>query len=151
MSYVGGPRVDDCIFCAKPAEQRDEENLILYRGEQAYVLLNLYPYNSGHTLVVPYLHTADFAGLPTAVGADVLALTQRTVAALTACYHPEGFNIGINLGEVAGGSISTHLHVHIVPRWGGDTNFMPITADTKVLPETLAQTYRRLKPYLEAQ
>ena len=151
MSYIGGgSQPDGCIFCLKPAEQRDEENLILYRGEHAYVLLNLYPYNSGHALVVPYLHTGDFAGLPPAVGADVLALTQRTVAALTAEYQPMGFNIGLNLGHVAGGSISAHLHVHIVPRWEGDTNFMPITADTKVLPETLEQTYRRLRPRLVA-
>jgi ATP adenylyltransferase len=101
-------------------------------------------------MVVPYLHTGDLASLPPEIGADVLALTQRTVLVLTAVYHPDGFNIGMNLGEVAGGSISAHLHVHIVPRWGGDTNFMPITAETKVLPETLQQTYQRLKPHFEA-
>jgi ATP adenylyltransferase len=150
MNYIGGDRPAGCVFCVKPAEQRDDENLILHRGERAYVLLNLYPYNSGHALVVPYLHTGDLASLPTDVGADVLALTQKTVAALTAVYHPDGFNIGMNLGEVAGGSISAHLHVHLVPRWGGDTNFMPITAETKVLPETLQQTYQRLKPHFEA-
>jgi ATP adenylyltransferase len=149
MNYIGGERPAGCIFCTKPAEQRDDENLILHRGKQAYVLLNLYPYNSGHALIVPYLHTGDFASLPTDVGADVLALTQRTVSALTTVYHPDGFNIGLNLGEVAGGSISAHLHVHVVPRWGGDTNFMPVTADTKVLPETLEQTYTRLKPHFE--
>ena len=148
MSYIGGERPTGCVFCAKVAEQRDEENLVLYRGKLAFVLLNLYPYNSGHTMVVPYLHTGDFAGLPADVSADVMALTQRTVHALQAEYDPDGFNIGLNLGQIAGGSISDHLHVHIVPRWGGDTNFMPVTADTKVLPETLDQTYRRLRPRL---
>jgi len=148
MSYIGAERPAGCVFCAKVAEQRDEENLVLYRGTLAFVLLNLYPYNSGHTMVVPYLHTGDFAGLSADVSADVVALTQRTVHALQAEYNPDGFNIGLNLGQIAGGSISDHLHVHIVPRWGGDTNFMPVTADTKVLPETLDQTYRRLRPRL---
>jgi len=148
MSYIGAERPAGCVFCAKVAEQRDEENLVLYRGNLAFVLLNLYPYNSGHTMVVPYRHTGDFAGLPADVSADVIALTQRTVRALQAEYNPDGFNIGLNLGQIAGGSISDHLHIHIVPRWGGDTNFMPVTADTKVLPETLDQTYRRLRPRL---
>lgn len=150
MSYIGEGRPAGCIFCVKPAEQRDTENLILHRGERAYVLLNLYPYNSGHLMVVPYQHTGDLATLPPDIGADVLALTQRSVAALTEEYHPQGFNVGLNLGEVAGGSISAHLHVHVVPRWGGDTNFMPVTAETKVLPETLDQTYQRLRPRFEA-
>jgi ATP adenylyltransferase len=148
MSYIGAERPAGCVFCAKVAEQRDEENLVLYRGKLAFVLLNLYPYNSGHAMVVPYLHSGDFAGLPADVSADVFALTQRTVHALQGEYNPDGFNIGLNLGQIAGGSISDHLHVHIVPRWGGDTNFMPVTADTKVLPETLDQTYRRLRPRL---
>jgi ATP adenylyltransferase len=152
MSYIGtADRPIGCIFCVKPAEQRDPENFILHRAERAYVLLNLYPYNSGHLMVVPYQHTGDLATLPADIGAEVWALTQRSVAALTAEYHPQGFNVGLNLGEVAGGSISAHLHVHVVPRWGGDTNFMPVTAGTKVLPETLDQTYLRLRPHFEAR
>jgi ATP adenylyltransferase len=150
MTYVGTGKPVGCIFCVKPAENRDADHLILGRSERAYVLLNLYPYNSGHLMVVPYLHTGDLATLPPDVGADVLALTQRSISALTAEYHPQGFNVGMNLGEVAGGSVSAHLHLHVVPRWGGDTNFMPITAETKVLPETLDQTYRRLRPYFDA-
>jgi ATP adenylyltransferase len=151
MSYIDGDveRPVGCIFCVKPAEQRDAENLILYRGALAYVLLNLYPYNSGHLMVVPYVHTGDFAGLPPDVGAELFALTQRSIAALAAEYHPEGFNVGLNLGEVAGGSVSAHLHLHVVPRWGGDTNFMPVTAETKVLPETLDRTWRRLRTRFE--
>jgi ATP adenylyltransferase len=150
MSYVGTGKPVGCIFCVKPAEDRDEEHLILGRTERAYVLLNLYPYNSGHLMVVPYLHTGDLATLPSDIGAEVLTLTQKALAALTDEYHPQGFNVGMNLGEVAGGSVSAHLHLHVVPRWGGDTNFMPITAETKVLPETLDQTYRRLRPYFDA-
>jgi ATP adenylyltransferase len=146
MSYVGGERPTGCIFCTKPAEHQDQENLILGRSEHAYALLNLYPYNSGHLMVVPYLHTGDLAALPSEVAADVMALTQRAVAAISEEYRPQGFNVGINLGEVAGGSISAHLHIHVVPRWGGDTNFMPVTADTKVLPETLERTWERLSP-----
>ena len=149
MSYVGTGRPEGCIFCVKPSEHRDEQHLILGRSQRAYVLLNLYPYNSGHLMVVPYLHTGDLATLPSEIGAEVLALTQRSISALTAEYRPQGFNVGLNLGEVAGGSVSAHLHLHVVPRWGGDTNFMPTTADTKVLPETLDQTYRRLRPHFE--
>src|SRR5690349_9421566 len=120
MAFVGSNEPVGCIFCAKAAERRDEENLILYRGEHAFVLLNLYPYNSGHLMVAPYLHTGDLAGLPVEVGAELLALTQRSVGALTAEYRPEGFNIGMNLGKIAGAGIPDHLHVHVVPRWGGD-------------------------------
>ena len=149
MSYVGTGKPAGCIFCTKPAENRDEEHLILGRGERAYVLLNLYPYNSGHLMVVPYLHSGDLAALPAEIAAEVMALTQRSIQALTDEYRPQGFNVGMNLGEVAGGSVSAHLHLHVVPRWGGDTNFMPITAETKVLPETLEQTYRRLRPHFE--
>ncbi|MGE3272756.1 MAG: HIT domain-containing protein [Chloroflexota bacterium] len=145
MNYVGGERPAGCIFCAKPAEDQDEQNLILGRSAHAYALLNLYPYNSGHLMVVPYLHTGDLAALPSDIAGDVMALTQRAIAAITEEYQPAGFNVGMNLGEVAGGSISAHLHVHVVPRWGGDTNFMPVTADTKVLPETLERTWQRLR------
>jgi ATP adenylyltransferase len=146
MNYVTGDRPTGCIFCVKPAEDQDQSNLILGRSQHAYALLNLYPYNSGHLMVVPYQHTGDLASLPPEVAADVMALTQRAVGAITEEYGPQGFNVGINLGEVAGGSISAHLHVHIVPRWAGDTNFMPVTADTKVLPETLERTWERLSP-----
>ncbi|MCC6179917.1 MAG: HIT domain-containing protein [Chloroflexi bacterium] len=151
MAYVGGSQPVGCIFCLKAAEANDEENLILYRGPRAFVIMNLYPYNSGHLMIAPYLHTGDFAGLPTGIGADVLALTQRAIQALTDEYHPQGFNVGMNLGQLAGAGIADHLHVHVVPRWGGDTNFMPIFADTKVLPETLDQTYRRLRPRFEEE
>ena len=145
MAFVGGPEQPGCLFCRIKAEDRDEENLVLHRGEHALVMLNLYPYNSGHVMVAPFLHTADLATPPPEVSADLWQLAQRCVAALSAEYGPDGYNLGMNLGRVAGAGVPDHLHVHVVPRWNGDTNFMPVTAETKVLPETLDQTWRRLR------
>jgi ATP adenylyltransferase len=152
MAFVSGAaQPEGCLFCTLAGQRdRDEQNLLLHRGEHAFVMLNLYPYNSGHLMIAPYLHTGDLAALPEDVGGGVLGLTQRAVAALTAEYRPEGYNVGMNLGRVAGAGVPDHLHVHVVPRWGGDTNFMPVTAETKVLPETLDQTYKRLRPHFEA-
>jgi ATP adenylyltransferase len=147
MSYVGGTRVSGCVFCDKAAGDDDEANLVVFRGEHAYVLLNLYPYNSGHLMIAPYEHVGDIRALDAVVGAELFALCQRTVDALDREYHPHAFNVGLNLGEAAGGSISQHLHLHIVPRWQGDTNFMAVTADTKVLPETLDRTAARLRQH----
>ncbi|MBA2448100.1 MAG: HIT domain-containing protein, partial [Chloroflexi bacterium] len=132
MTYVGGGESAGCIFCDKLREERDRENLILARGQRAFVLLNLYPYNSGHLMVAPYVHSGDLANLEPAVLADVWSLSQRAVAALSAEYQPHGYNLGMNLGRVAGADIPDHLHLHVVPRWNGDTNFMPVTAETKV-------------------
>jgi ATP adenylyltransferase len=147
MQFVGAPPAAGCIFCDKVAEDRDAENLILHRGAAAFVILNLYPYNSGHLMVAPYLHSGDMAGLSATISGELWSLAQRAVAALTSEYRPEGYNLGMNLGKVAGAGIPDHLHIHVVPRWGGDTNFMPLTAETKVLPESLDQTYARLKPH----
>jgi ATP adenylyltransferase len=149
MQYVGGGATSGCIFCDKAAEQRDAENLIVHRGAHAFILLNLYPYNSGHLMIAPFAHTADLGGLAPEIGADLLSLTQRSVEALSREYRPDGYNLGMNLGRVAGAGVPDHLHVHVVPRWNGDTNFMPLTADTKVMPETVDQTYRRLRPYFQ--
>ena len=137
---------DACFLCAKPAQDatHDRENLVLFRGEHAFALLNLYPYNSGHLMVAPYLHTGDFAGLERTVAMSLTELVQRCVAVLGEAYRPEAFNVGMNLGRPAGAGVPDHLHVHVVPRWSGDTNFMPIVGDTKVLPESLDQTYDRL-------
>jgi ATP adenylyltransferase len=116
------------------------------RGEQAYALLNLYPYNSGHLMVAPYLHTGDLATLDPAIAQELMRLTQRCVDVVQRAYHPEGFNVGMNLGKPAGAGLPDHLHIHVVPRWTGDTNFMPVVGETKVLPESLDQTYDRLEP-----
>ncbi len=137
-----------CFLCAKPAEDpaRDAENLVLLRGTRCFVLLNLYPYNTGHLMVAPFTHTGDFASLDAHVASELTALTQRSIAALEAEYQPDAFNVGMNLGRVAGAGVPDHLHVHVVPRWSGDTSFMPVVGETKVMPEALEQTYQRLAP-----
>src|ERR1700738_4741686 len=142
-AFVEGATTDAltaCFLCAAPAAHNDRANLILRRGERAYVLLNLYPYNSGHLMIAPYAHTGDLATLDTATAQELMALTQRGVGVLQQAYRPEGFNVGMNLGKPAGAGVPDHLHVHVVPRWNGDTNFMPVLSEQKVLPESLAQT-----------
>jgi ATP adenylyltransferase len=136
-----------CFLCAAPAAHDDRAKHILTRAESVYALLNLYPYNSGHLMVAPYAHTGDLANLDPSVAGDLMRVTQRGVAALQRAYQPDGFNVGMNLGKAAGAGVPDHLHVHVVPRWNGDTNFMPVLAETKVLPETLDQTYERLEPF----
>jgi len=147
MAYIGGGGGGDgCIFCTIPEQgsEHDRENLLLLRGEHAFVILNRYPYNSGHLMIVPYRHLRDVTLLTPAESAEIMALLQRMVSALTAVYRPEGFNTGMNLGSAAGAGIADHLHMHIVPRWAGDTNFMPVVGQTKVLPESLEQTWERI-------
>jgi ATP adenylyltransferase len=138
----------DCFLCDHAADrEHDRQNFILARAERVFVLLNLYPYNSGHLMVAPYQHTGDFAHLDSETAAELTRMTQHAVDALTRAYTPHAFNLGMNLGRVAGAGLPDHLHVHVVPRWSGDSNFMPIVAQTKVLPETLDQTYERLEPF----
>jgi len=148
MTYIKSIDRDptECIFCAKPREDRDRENLILARGRAAYVILNLYPYNNGHMMVVPYAHTSELAGLDGGTVGEMWELCRRSVAVLTEAFHPEGFNIGLNVGRVAGAGIDQHLHLHIVPRWNGDTNFMPVVGDTKVISQSLQETWDALQP-----
>ena len=128
---------DECPFCAAP-KKSDEDALIVARGELVYAVLNLYPYNSGHLLVVPYRHVPDYTDLDADEAAEFASYTQRGMTAIRAAMQPHGFNIGMNQGAVAGAGIAAHLHQHIVPRWGGDTNFMPIVGHTRVLPQLLA-------------
>jgi ATP adenylyltransferase len=151
MSFVGGEhRQEGCLFCRVDGEtERDAGNLVLMRNDTALLMLNRYPYTSGHLMVAPRRHTADFAGLTEREGADVQTLLQLGVRALTAAYRPEGFNVGANLGEAAGAGIAEHLHFHIVPRWCGDTNFMSTVGGARVLPECLEETYARLRRALE--
>lgn len=130
---------DGCPFCRIPAAS-DQDGLVVARGEAAYVVLNLYPYNAGHLLVCPYRHVADYADLTAEEVAEVGALTQRSMRAVREASSPHGFNLGMNQGSVAGAGIAAHLHQHVVPRWGGDTNFMPIVARTRVLPQLLSET-----------
>ena len=135
-----------CVFCAEGAgELGDDASLVVGRGEHAFALLNKFPYAAGHLMVAPKRHVAALAELTHDEAAEIHGLTVRSLAALTAAFGPEAFNVGWNLGEVAGGSIAAHLHEHIVPRWAGDTNFMPVLADIKVIPEHLLETRNRLR------
>ncbi len=134
-----------CILCEKPSEGKDEENLILYRGEKNFVLMNLYPYNAGHLMVAPYRHTAAIDELTEEERNEHFALVSRGVGVLKKVMKPEGFNIGLNCGRVAGAGVDKHIHTHIVPRWKGDTNFMPVIGDTNVVNEALADTYKKLR------
>lgn len=147
-----GTAAPGCVLCGlhtAPASE-DAANLLLHRDDYCFVVLNLYPYNTAHAMVVPYAHAADLPALAAPIAANLFALTQRVVGALTAEYQPAGVNIGMNIGQVSGGSINDHLHMHIVPRWNGDTNFLPIVAGTKLIPEDLPRTYERLRPYFAA-
>jgi ATP adenylyltransferase len=136
---------DECVFCAKQRASNDEENLVLIRGEHNFVLLNLYPYTTGHLMVVPYAHVAALDELDEAATNEMMALTRRSVAALNAVYHPQGMNLGMNIGECAGAGIAGHLHMHVLPRWAGDANFMTTVAGTRVMPEELSESWRKLR------
>jgi ATP adenylyltransferase len=135
-----------CIFCEKPREGRDRENYIVARFPRTFVILNAFPYNNGHLMVVPYRHVPSLTELRDEELAELMKVTQIAEQVLREAFQPQGFNIGLNLGRCAGAGIEEHLHIHIVPRWHGDTNFMPVIAETKVLPELLQQTYERLQP-----
>ncbi len=152
LAYIkrAGRPDEQCIFCALPREGRDRENLILHQGQRAFAMLNAFPYNSGHLMIVPHRHVANPADLDDADALEMLRLTTAAMQALRDAYRPEGFNIGINIGRAAGAGILDHLHVHIVPRWVGDTNFMPVLGEVKVLPEDLTETYDRLAAALRA-
>ena len=152
MAYIsspGTPASDECVLCALGRAAPAAANLVLHRGTSCYALMNLYPYNTGHLMIVPYQHTADLAGLDAAVADELFGLTRKSVAALTTAMAPHGFNIGMNLGRTAGAGIDEHLHMHIVPRWNGDANFMPIVGGTKLIPEALDQTYAKLRPLFD--
>lgn len=136
---------DECIFCAKPAQQDDESNLIVHRGERCFVLLNLFPYTNGHLMVAPYDHLARIQDLPAETITEMMGLAQLAMDRLEAVYDPHGYNVGFNQGRVAGAGFEHHIHLHVVPRWGGDTNFMPVIADTRVMPQTLEQSYEALR------
>ena len=146
MSYIEAPKPKGgCIFCDYPAEHKDEEHFILHRGEYCFVIMNLYPYTAGHMMVIPYRHTNVYESLTDEEALEMHRLTSRAVDTLKRVMRPDGFNMGINLGESAGAGVAGHLHRHIVPRWTGDNNFMPVLADTRVLSDAVENTYRRLK------
>jgi ATP adenylyltransferase len=138
-----------CIFCDLPAHGDDARTMILARGKLAFVIVNSFPYNPGHLMVAPFRHVGAFTSLEAAELADVDSLMARSIRALEQEMEPHGYNIGMNLGRVAGAGIPDHVHWHLVPRWNGDTNFMPVVGQTRVLPELLEETYARLRPRFE--
>jgi ATP adenylyltransferase len=152
MSYVTSAGAPDaaCVFCAALASGDDRRALILRRTPRAFLILNTFPYATGHLMAMPLRHVARVEDATVDEMAETMALVQDSVRALNGSYKPDGFNIGMNLGRVAGAGVLGHLHMHVVPRWNGDTNFMPVVADTKVLPESLETTYDRLTALLRA-
>jgi ATP adenylyltransferase len=134
-----------CIFCAALEAGDDEASLIVHRGERCFVILNKFPYTNGHLMVAPYEHVANLQDLDAETLAEMMALAQRGIAALETSYAPHGYNVGFNQGRVAGAGVEHHIHLHVVPRWGGDTNFMPVLGDTRVMNQTLEDSYATLK------
>ncbi len=148
--YVSRADEDEgCFFCSHLEGLDDEDTGILWRGERTFVVLNAYPYNAGHVMVAPKRHIGDMGELEQDELHELIDVTQRSVANLGAALKPHGYNVGMNLGDVAGAGVPGHLHVHVVPRWGGDTNFMPVVGETKVLPEMLADTYAKMRPVFD--
>jgi ATP adenylyltransferase len=140
IEYITGEKPPGCVFCAAAKGEGDDAALVLERGERCFAMLNAFPYASGHAMVLPYRHVADLLTLDEDEVRELMLLTRRTERALTAVMSPQGFNIGLNIGEAAGAGIAEHLHLHIVPRWAGDTNFMPVLADAHVIPQALEAT-----------
>jgi len=149
IDYIQSKKQPGCIFCDKPVENRDEENLILLRGEYSFIIMNAFPYNNGHMMVVPNRHTSTLTGWAPEEQMELIELADLAVRLLSRAMRPDGFNLGINMGIVAGAGIADHIHLHVVPRWNGDTNFMPVLSDTRVISEALRATYGKLKEALE--
>jgi len=146
MQYIlEGHKSGGCILCDKPADKSDEKNLILHRGKRSFIILNAYPYTPGHLMVAPYRHIANITEADAKEAKELFELIQLCVKLLTQTIKPDGFNIGMNIGKVAGAGLEGHIHMHIVPRWNGDHNYMSVVADTRVLSEGLAVTYKKLR------
>jgi ATP adenylyltransferase len=150
MDYILSDKDGGCIFCDKPREQRDAANYILWRGHTTFVMLNRYPYTNAHLMVVPQAHVASLLDLDTAQRTELIDVTAMCEDVLQRALRPDGLNLGMNLGAAAGAGIAAHLHLHLVPRWHGDTNYMPVIADIRVIPQHLEQTYHMLVPYFPA-
>jgi len=150
MSYVVDSKRDGCIFCTKAEQGKDTDNHILYRARHNFVILNAYPYNSGHLMVVPYAHVSCITELDIAALQEMFLIAQGCVQVMSEYLHAEGLNIGMNIGQAAGAGIEQHLHLHLVPRWNGDTNYMTSVGDTRVVPQDLDESYAGLQPVLKA-
>jgi len=144
--YIADPKKDDrCIFCDALAAKDDTKTLIVLHGAKNFVILNRYPYTSGHVMVVPYAHVADFSTAEPDMLAEMMRIAQRVQTALENTYHPQGYNMGMNLGRAAGAGVTGHLHLHLLPRWSGDSNFMTTVGETRLEPEDLSTTYEKLR------
>lgn len=150
MKYmVGKVKSEDCIFCRATKQADGPENLVVWRGNYTFIILNLYPYTSGHAMVVPYEHKDSVEDLDPATRAEMMELITMLMRALRVVYSPHAFNIGANIGAAAGAGIAAHVHMHVVPRWSGDTNFMSTVGETRVVPEVPSETYRRIRRQME--
>ena len=145
IQYIQIEKPEGCILCEKPEQNKDALNYILYRGDKNFIILNSYPYNPGHLMVAPYRHVTSLEELTEEERHEHFEIVTRSIRVLRQVFNPGGFNIGINVGKAAGAGIEDHVHTHIVPRWQGDTNFMPVLSDIRVLPEALAETYKKLE------
>jgi ATP adenylyltransferase len=145
LAYIKGEKEEGCIFCSRLARSSDESDFILHRGREAFIILNAFPYTNGHLMVVPNLHTSELEALSQTTHAEMNDLTLRAIAALRKTLRPNGFNVGMNLGKCAGAGVLDHVHQHIVPRWDGDTNFMPVTGGVHVVPDSLEHIWSELK------
>lgn len=149
MTYIAGDREQGCLLCSKLRGRNDRGNLILYRSSQSFIILNRYPYSSGHLMVAPNRHVASLDELNEGEMVGLMALLKQSALILKSALKPDGFNVGMNIGRAAGAGIEDHIHFHIVPRWNGDTNFMPVLFETKVMPEYLEKTYEKLISFVE--
>jgi ATP adenylyltransferase len=149
MEYIVGNREEGCLFCSKLQRGDDRGNLILYRGERSFMILNRYPFTNGHLMVVPNRHVSSLEELNERETLELMASLKKSLLVLRRALKPDGFNVGMNLGREAGAGIEAHVHFHVVPRWNGDTNFMPVLFDTRVIPEFLEKTYEKLLSFVE--
>lgn len=150
LDYILGPKPDECVFCIpKDEAHEDEDRLVLHRGHDCFVIMNKYPYNNGHLMICPYRHASCVTQLTPSELQESTALIRTCVEVLSEAFHPQGINVGLNLGEAAGAGIAAHLHWQLVPRWSGDASFMAVFGETSVIPEHLLSTYKRLKPLFE--
>ncbi|MFC2011291.1 HIT domain-containing protein [Chloroflexota bacterium] len=145
MEYMQIPKEAGCLLCQKSKQNNDEENHVLFRGEVNFLIMNIYPYNPGHLMIVPYRHIASPEELTDEELHEHFDIVSRSIRVLRQVFNPAGFNVGMNIGKAAGAGIEEHIHTHIVPRWQGDTNFMPVISDARVVPEALAETYQKLR------
>jgi len=149
MEYITQDKSNECIFCTLPKSSDDKKHFILYRGKHSFIIMNIYPYNNCHLMVAPYRHLACITALNNEEAIEVTELTKSCIQILRSLITPDGFNLGFNIGKSAGAGYDEHIHNHIVPRWEGDTNFMPVLAETKVHPEHLIKSYEKLLPYFK--